>query len=198
MTAEELIAFEAEIAEIFNAGQIRAPVHLYSGGEAELIEIFKNIRRQDWVLCSWRSHYQCLLKGIPKEKLKDKILRGYSIALCFPEYRILSSAIVGGVLPIATGLGLGIKRSGEDARVYCFLGDMTAETGIAHESMKYAWNFDLPVNFIIEDNGVSVCTPTKTTWGLDLTGKVENAKITRFEYQPGRYPHAGAGSRVQF
>jgi TPP-dependent pyruvate/acetoin dehydrogenase alpha subunit len=191
MTAEELIAFESDIATAFNTGQIKAPVHLYSGGEANLIQIFKSVRPQDWVLCSWRSHYQCLLKGVPPEELKDEILAGRSIALCFPDYRILSSALVGGVLPIAVGLGMGIKRSGEDAVVHCFMGDMTAETGIAHESLKYVENFDLPVYFHIEDNGQSVCTNTQKSWGI-----VQH--VDRFFYKTGKYPHAGAGARVQF
>ena len=88
-------------------------------------------------------------------------MAGRSISLCFPEYRILSSAIVGGVVSIAAGIALGIKRSGEKARVYCFMGEMTAETGIAHESVKYCRNHQLPVTWIIEDNGKSVCTNTK-------------------------------------
>ena len=190
MTADELIAFEEEIAALFNAGKIKAPVHLYSGGEEELIRIFRDIRPQDWVLCSWRSHHQCLLKGVPKEELKAKILAGYSIALCFPEHRILSSAIVGGVLPIAVGLGMGVKED-EDTRIHVFLGDMTAETGIAYECMKYVQNFDLPVYFHIEDNGQSVCTDTKKAWGI-------TPHVDRFIYKTGKYPHAGAGSRVQF
>ena len=51
----DLIAFEEEIAAEFNASKIRAPIHLYYGNEAEMIGIFKDVRPQDWVLCSWRS-----------------------------------------------------------------------------------------------------------------------------------------------
>ena len=197
---QDLINFEREIADLFNAKKIRAPIHLYSGGENELIEIFKNVRNQDWVLCSWRSHYQCLLKGVPAAELKAKILGGHSIALCFPQYRILSSALVGGVLPIAVGIAMGIQRQENNSRVHCFLGDMTAETGIAHESIKYSINFDLPISFHIEDNGLSVCTDTKKAWGTDdpYAWLNPNTHITRFSYKPGRYPHAGAGERVQF
>lgn len=195
MNAEQLIAFETEIAELFNVGKIKAPVHLSHGSEEPLIRIFKDIRPQDWVLCSWRSHYQCLLKGVPAAELREEILAGRSIALCFPDYRILSSAIVGGTLPIAVGLGMGIKRSGEDARVHVFIGDMTAETGIFSECFKYANNWDLPVYFHIEDNGRSVCTNTQESWGT--VGSSRN-QIDRFSYDPSKYPHAGAGKRVQF
>ena len=58
-TVVELIQFEDEIAEQFNAAQIKAPVHLYSGNEEAIIAVFAQIQEQDWVFCSWRSHYQC-------------------------------------------------------------------------------------------------------------------------------------------
>jgi|TARA_R110000824_G_scaffold22464_3_gene82176 pyruvate dehydrogenase E1 component alpha subunit len=201
-TAEELIEFENEMAQCFNDARIKAPVHLYDGNEEPMIEVFKNnnIGPEDWVLCSWRSHYQCLLKGVPKEKLKQAILDGRSISLCFKEQRVLSSGIVTGVLPIATGIALDIKRKGGTNRVYCFMGDMTSETGIAHECIKYARAHELPIHFIVEDNGKSVCTDTRATWNLEkLTYEgVNDEYVTYYKYALDKYPHAGAGTRVQF
>ena len=63
-TKDSLKQFEARIASLFNQGKIRAPVHLSDGNELSLIEIFKDVKKQDYVFCSWRSHYQCLLKGV--------------------------------------------------------------------------------------------------------------------------------------
>ena len=198
-TPEELIAFEDDIADEFNASKIKAPVHLYSGNEREMIDVFNRVRADDWVLCSWRSHYQCLLKGVPTAEVKAEIMAGHSITLNFPEHRVLSSAIVTGVLPIAVGLGLGIQREGGKERVWCFLGDMTSETGSAHECIKYVQNHELPVHFVIEDNGKSVCTDTRETWGVDtLTYEnADNPYVTYYQYET-KYPHAGAGQRVQF
>lgn len=199
MNAQQLIAFEDEVAATFNSGAIRAPVHLYSGNEEQMIEVFKDVGPNDWVFCSWRSHYQCLLKGVPPEDVMAEILAGRSISLCFPAHRIYSSAIVGGVLPIAVGTALALQRSGEDARVHCFVGDMTAETGIAHESIKYARNHRLPIRFIVEDNEKSVCTDTRQAWNqprLSFEG-VRDDYIHYYRYST-RYPHAGAGVRVQF
>ena len=199
MTPEELIAFETEIADIFNAGKIRAPVHLYYGNEAQMIEIFRDVKPEDWVFCSWRSHYQCLLKGVPREEVKAEILDGRSISLCFPKYRVVSSAIVTGVLPIAVGTAMGIKRRGEKARVHCFVGDMTAETGAFHECLKYSTNHQLPIRFIIEDNAKSVCTDTREAWNQPVL-TYENGRhplVVYYKYQT-KYPHAGAGKRVQF
>jgi TPP-dependent pyruvate/acetoin dehydrogenase alpha subunit len=199
LTKADLIAFEEDIADEFNQGKIRAPIHLYSGNEEAMIDIFRQIRDEDWVLCSWRSHYQCLLKGVPKDVLKAEIMAGRSISLCFPEYRILSSAIVTGVLPIALGIGLAIKRAGGAHRVHCFMGEMTSETGVAHECIKYSERHDLPVHWIVEDNGKSVCTDTRQAWNTgELTyERSEHPHVTYYKYQT-RYPHAGAGKRVQF
>jgi pyruvate dehydrogenase E1 component alpha subunit len=199
MTKEELIEFEEEIAALFNAGKIRAPIHLYYGNEEAIIQVFRTIRAQDWVFCSWRSHYQCLLKGVPKNRVRDEILAGRSISLCFPEQRVFSSAIVGGVLPIAVGAAMSIKQRGEDAKVYCFMGDMTAETGIAYESIKYSRNHRLPIHFIVEDNAKSVCSDTRETWNQPRLSyeDVNDEYISYYRYET-KYPHAGAGVRVQF
>jgi TPP-dependent pyruvate/acetoin dehydrogenase alpha subunit len=196
----DLIRFEDRVADTFNAGKIRAPIHLYSGNEEKLIEIFQKIDvEEDWVFCSWRSHYQCLLKGVPEELLYKAILEGRSIALCFPEYKIFSSAIVGGHIPIALGVALSLKMQKSESHVYCFLGDMTAETGIAQSAFTYANNFDLPITFIIEDNGISVCSDTRKVWGTNTLRfqQTSNKKITSYTYT-NKYPHAGAGKRVEF
>ena len=198
-TKDQLIAFENEVAARFNAGKIRAPVHLYWGNEENIIRTLDGVRPQDWIFCSWRSHYQCLLKGVPEQQVMDEIMAGRSISLCFPQHRIYSSAIVGGVLPIAVGTALSIQRSGEDARVYCFMGEMTAETGIAHESIKYSINHKLPIHFVVEDNGKSVCTDTREAWAQQTLSFDDrsDAWITYYRYET-KYPHAGAGVRVQF
>ncbi len=199
MKKNDLINFENDIAKTFNSGKIKAPIHLHSGNETILIKIFKKIKKKDWVFCSWRSHYQCLLKGVPEKKLKKEILDGKSISLCFPEYKIYSSAMVGGILPIAVGAALSIKRKKMKDKVYCFIGEMTSETGIAHECIKYSRNYKLPIHFIVEDNAKSVCTNTRKAWGTKkLTYEKKKDKyVTYYKYKL-KYPHAGAGKRVQF
>lgn len=198
LNKEQLIAFETDIADCFNNAMIKAPVHLYDGNEDQMINIFKNVKEEDWVFCTWRSHYQCLLKGVPQEQVKQDILDGKSITLCYPEYNIYSSAIVTGNIPIATGTALDIKRKGGTNHVWCFVGDMTSETGTFFENWKYAINHNLPITFIIENNGKSVCTETNKVWNTDeLFFSKETRKIIYYEYQT-KYPHAGAGKRIQF
>lgn len=195
MTKDKLIAFEESIAEEFNTGKIPFPVHLDNGNEDALIEIFKNIRSQDWIFGSWRLHYKALLKGVPPEELRAAIHRGESMALRFDEYRVYGSAIAAGTVPIALGTSLAIKRTDLDEQVYLFVGDMMSESGIVYEAWKYASNFDLPITFVVEDNGVSVCTDTKEAWGINLPDVIR--PIFRYKYS-SKYPHAGAGKRVQF
>ena len=195
MTPEQLIAFEDDIAADFLAGKIKSPVHLAGGNEAELLNIFADINRDDWVLCSWRSHYHALLHGIPPEKVKAAIMAGRSIAMCFPEHKFISSAIVGGICPIAVGLAWAIKRRGGSERVHCFIGDMTFATGIATESSHYACGHDLPVRWYVENNGLSVCTDTVAAWGK--TPKFTPEMWTPYAYKLTR-PHVGVGKFVKF
>jgi TPP-dependent pyruvate/acetoin dehydrogenase alpha subunit len=199
MNEKYLINFEDNIAKLFNEAKIKAPIHLYSGNEKFLINFFKKIKKNDWVLCSWRSHYQCLLKGVPPKKITNEIINGKSISLCFLDYKVYSSAIVGGSLPIAVGLALSLKRKKSKNKIYCFIGDMTSETGIAHECIKYSKNKNLPIHFIVEDNRKSVCTDTRKAWSKsELTYEnVSDKFVTYYKYRL-KYPHAGAGQRVQF
>ena len=196
---KNLINFEDEIANIFNKGLIKAPIHLSYGNERQLIKIFKKIKFNDWIFCSWRSHYHCLLKGVPSYLLKKEILNGRSISLCFPKYKIYSSAIVGGILPIALGVSLSLKLKKKKNKVFCFLGDMTSETGVAQTSIRYAETHDLPITFVIEDNGLSVLTDTRNVWASSSLRyeEIRSSKVVSFKYK-SKYPHAGAGVRVQF
>lgn len=187
ITPQYLIDFEKEVAEAFEAKKIRGPIHLAGGNEDHLIEIFKEIMPEDWVLSTWRNHYHALLRGIPRQKVMDEILAGRSMSMHFPEHRFLTSAIVGGTLPIACGLA----AAGE--RVWCFVGDMAATTGAFHEAHKFARGHDLPVTFIIEDNGYATNTPTHETWG-DKNGPSKKRWIKYDRTQP----HCGSGTYVIF
>ena len=202
ITKEDLISFEKEIAEIFATGVIRAPVHLRAGREDDLIKIFQenNIGCDDYVFGFWDSHELALLKGVPREELKQAILEGKSISLCFPEYKVLSSGIVGSLMGTAVGVAWALKRQDKKGTAYLFCGDMSSETGIFHEAVKYALNFDLPVKFIVCDNGLSVMTKTREVWGSEepwFKGTKYESKIIYFKYL-NAYPHSGLGKLIKF
>jgi pyruvate dehydrogenase E1 component alpha subunit len=205
---DELISFETEIGNTFNTGKIKAPIHLYSGNEESIIEVFKDIDiENDWVCCTWRNHYQGLLKGIPKEIIRENIMNGKSMVMNLPEYKFICSSIVGGIPPIAAGIAFAIKLQGKSNKVWCWVGDMSAETGAFHEAYKYSLNHNLPITFIIEDNKKSVCTPTPDIWNRikpyylesEYNGSILKQKnLYYYQYTNEKYPHAGAGVRVQF
>ena len=197
MNESELINFEAKVANAFNSAKIKAPIHLHGNNEKQLIDIFKEINNEDWIFTSWRSHYHCLLKGVPEDILFKDILDGKSITLIYPEYKIYSSAIVGGIIPIALGTALGLKQSNSTQKVHLFMGGMTSETGAAHEAHKYALANELPIEFIIEINHKSVCSDTLKTWNLKDYSLVGKEKVKAYQYDLP-WPHAGAGVRVQF
>jgi pyruvate dehydrogenase E1 component alpha subunit len=208
MVKNKLIEFESEIADLFNNKKIKSPIHLYHGNEDFMIEIFEKIDKEnDWVCCTWRNHYQALLKGVPPDILKDNIVNGKSMVMTLPEHKFICSSIVGGIPSIATGIAFANKLLGNGQHVWCWVGDMTAETGAFHEAYKYSLNHDLPITFIVEDNKKSVCSPTDKIWGRSTPyylkneyngGILRQKNLIYYQYDNTKYPHSGAGTRVQF
>lgn len=195
LNKQDLIDFEAEIAECYEKGMIKAPVHLRGGCEEELIEIFKDVKPDDYIYCYWASHLHCLLKGVPREELKAAILAGKSISLCFPEYKIFCSGIVGSLAGVAAGTALGLKRQGKGNRVWLFTGDMGAYCGVYSESKTYAGGYNLRVIYIEEDNGLSVMSPTEDVWGPAECSDYPQYRY--FEYK-NTWPHSGINKKVSF
>jgi len=195
LTKDDLIKFEKLMADHWEAGKVRGPIHLSGGNEDELIEIFKYIKKTDWVFSTWRSHYHALLKGVCPVWLEDEILAGRSITIVNQEEKFYSSAIVGSIIPIATGVALANKKDNKDNKVWCFIGDMSFETGGFYEMHKYAQRYDLPIRFVVEDNGVSTNTPTEETWN-GIKRDVPSDVIW-YEYKK-QWPHYGTGKWIVF
>ena len=105
-----LITFSDKIKKIYEKGKIKAPIHLSGNNEKQLIRIFKNVKKKDWVFSTWRSHYHALLHGINPKWLENEIIKGKSMGIINKKKNFYSSAIVGGLLPIALGVALSIKK----------------------------------------------------------------------------------------
>lgn len=194
-TKEDLIKFERLIADHWESGKIKGPVHLSGGNEDQIIEIGKRIKSTDWVFSTWRSHYHALIKGICPVWLEEEILAGRSITIVSETDRFYASAIVGAIIPIATGVAMANKRNGNDDKVFCFIGDMAFETGGFYEMHKYVKQYELPIVFIVEDNGVSTNTPTDATWNgikRDIP-----SDVIWYSYEK-QWPHYGTGKWVIF
>lgn len=224
LTVDDIVQFEEEVKQAFREKKIRAPIHLQCRSHIRyLLKVFEYINEHDYIFTTWRSHAECLLKGVPQNELMDAILAGKSISLCFPDYKVYSSAIVGGNLPIAVGVALGEKwksdRNTVPNNVFAFCGEMTAETGTFMECVKYSRIHKLPITFVVSDNGKSVCTPTWQVWGdfpwfwnekYDLFDGIKvfnpyryygrgNGDIYYFKYDMGNLPHSGLPEgRIQF
>ena len=197
-TPDTLRAFEEEVKATYLTGVIRGAIHLSGGNEDKLIQVFTLVKPQDWVFSTYRSHYHALLKGVPPERVKAEILRGRSMHLNFPDFHFYTSAIVGGICPIALGVALGLKRRGGDARVWAFLGDMASQMGIFHECEKYARLQGLPLTWVVQDDGLSTNTPTWETWGYrDNQRPLFGPNVIYIPFQRA-HPHIGAGVWVDF
>ena len=194
MHKKDLIDFEKKVQKVYDAGKITAPIHLSGNNEDQLIEIFKKINKDDWVFSSWRNHYHALLHGFDPEELFDLILEGRSMGIISVKDKFYSSAIVGGSIPIALGVAQSIKLKKEPTKVWCFVGDMTFETGTFHECYKYARNFDLPIEFVVEDNNMSTNSPTDKTW--NKKSKIPD-DVHYYKYERN-FPHHGTGNWVLF
>jgi len=190
----DLINFEDDIKKVYESGKIKAPIHLSGNNEDQLIKIFKKVKKNDWVFSTWRNHYHALLKGIPKEWLKKEINEGRSMGINNIKYKFYSSAIVGGILPIALGVGKSIQLKKKKNKVWVFIGDMTFETGIFHECYKYSKNFKLPIKFVVEDNNMSTNSPTDKVW---FKKSLVPKGVIKYNYKR-KYPHHGTGGWVLF
>jgi TPP-dependent pyruvate/acetoin dehydrogenase alpha subunit len=196
-TRESLMAFEAKVVEAWEAGELPSLLHISGGNEDQLLEIFQEIREQDWIFNSHRSHYHCLLKGMSEDELMESIRNDRSMFSYSRKLHIYQSAILGGNCGIAVGVAKAIQDSGEDAHVWCFLGDGAADAGPIYEALLYATGHRLPITFIIECNDRQVDTTIEQRRGphwLDFV--MESPNLRRYQYE-ARWMHAGSGCSHQ-
>ena len=187
MTKEELIQFTENIAKIYEAGKIHAPIHLSGTNEKETLNILKDYKESDWIFGTWRSHYLWLCSGRNPEELKEQIVNGHSMHVYGDKF--FTSAIVAGISPIALGVAWGLKLKGNSNKemVWCFIGDGAYHCGLTRECIRYAVGFDLPIYYVQEDNGLTVRAKTQDIWG-----RKKGKKTLTYTYER-KYTHAGHG-----
>ena len=194
ITELDLINFELKVKKFYEQKKIKAPIHLSGNNEKQLIKIFKKIKKTDWVFSSWRNHYHAILHGISMKWLFNEIIEGRSMGIINKRRNFYSSSIVGGILPIALGVAISIKRRKQRKKVWVFIGDMTYECGIFHEVYKYSKNFKLPIKFVVEDNNLSTNTPTNIAWGK----KSKYPKDIIYYKYTRKFQHHGTGQWIMF
>jgi len=192
---EKVIKFEEKIFDTYNKGLIKYPVHLSKGNEKQLSKVFQYVGKNDWLFSSWRNHAHALLHGMPEKKLYNQIVNGRSMYVSCKKRKIFCSSIAGGIIPVALGAALAIKKKKQKNKVWLFVGDMTSQMGVFHEAYNYSRNFKLPLEIVIEDNGVSVYTDTKKTWNISKLNYPKDVFYYKFKME---YPHHGTGQWVTF
>jgi pyruvate dehydrogenase E1 component alpha subunit len=154
--------FEERAAQLYVEGKIGGFLHLYIGQEAIAVAATSLLRPDDYFITSYRDHGLALARGTDPRPLMAElcgkatgISRGKGGSMHFydiPRGNFGGDGIVGGHLPIAAGMGYGIRLRGSDQVVLCFFGDGAVNEGAFHEALNVSALWGLPVVYIIENN----------------------------------------------
>lgn len=169
--------FEERAKALFFAGAIRGTLHLSTGQEAVAAGACGAIERGDYITSTHRGHGHCIAKGVGCRELLAEILgratgcchgRGGTMHVFDVARGVMGTiGVVGGGIPLATGIGLGIQQLESDRVVLCFLGDGSTNEGAFHEALNLAAVWKLPVIYIIENNLVGDTTPLREVVAID-------------------------------
>ncbi|MBI5195195.1 MAG: thiamine pyrophosphate-dependent dehydrogenase E1 component subunit alpha [Nitrospirae bacterium] len=162
-------AVEETIAERYNEWKMRCPTHLCTGQEAVSAGVCAVLRKDDFVVSTHRAHGHYLAKGGDLKRMIAEIYgkaagcssgKGGSMHLIDKSVGFMgSTSIVGGTIPVGTGLGFSILLNGTDQISCVFFGDGATEEGVFYESINFAILKKLPVLYICENNLYSVYSP---------------------------------------
>jgi acetoin:2,6-dichlorophenolindophenol oxidoreductase subunit alpha len=160
--------FEEEGKRLFTAGRIPGAYHASIGQEATIVGACLALGADDAMTGTHRSHGHPIGKGAELKLLMAELMgkvtgickgRGGSMHLADRRVGIIGeSAIVGGGIPLATGVGLSAKVRGTDQVCLCFFGDGAVNQGTFHESLNMASLWKLPVIYLCENNGYAITT----------------------------------------
>lgn len=154
--------FEEKSAEAYSMGKIGGFCHLYIGQEAVAVGAISAIRPDDYVLTSYREHAHAIAKGMSPEAVMAELFgkaggcsggKGGSMHMFDKDTNFLGGhAIVGGQIPLATGVAFATKYKGTDQVTLCFFGEAAVNQGSFHESLNMAQLWKLPCIYICENN----------------------------------------------
>ena len=160
--------FEERCAEYYARGRIGGFLHLYIGEEAVAVGVISPLREDDKIVTHYRDHGHALARGLDTSACMAELFgkatgvsggKGGSMHFFDAEKGFMGGhAIVGAQLPLAVGLAYANRYRGEDSLVVCFLGDGAVNEGEFHESMNLASLWNLPVLFLLENNGFGMGT----------------------------------------
>jgi TPP-dependent pyruvate/acetoin dehydrogenase alpha subunit len=154
--------FEDKIVSVYCDQEMKTPVHLYIGQEAVAAGVCANLRNEDYVFSTHRSHGHYLAKGGDMKGLMAELYgrktgcsrgKGGSMHVVDPEVGVCgSTAIVGGNIPLSVGAALASVMQKRKSVAVSFFGDGAVDEGVFHESLNFAALKSLPVIFVCENN----------------------------------------------
>ncbi len=181
--------FEEKSAEMYALAKIAGFLHLYIGEEAIAVGAVAALRTDDYVISAYRDHGHCLARGSDPGQVMAELFgkatglcggKGGSMHLVDVPHRFMGGyAIVGGHIPLATGLAFASKYQKLDLVTVCFFGEGAVPSGQAHEAFNLAALWKLPVIFICENNRYGMGTPVHRAVALysDVTGSARSYGI---------------------
>ncbi len=173
---------EEKCAEAYSLGKIGGFCHLYIGQEAVAVGALSALRPDDYVLTSYRDHGHALAKGTPADEIMAELYgkasgcskgKGGSMHLFDAGVNFLGGhGIVGGQIPLGTGIAFGSKYKGTDQVTLCFFGEAAVNQGAFHESLNMAQLWKLPCIYICENNQYGMGTSLQRAMSLhDVSAK---------------------------
>src|SRR6185312_287475 len=154
--------FEEAAERQYKAARIGGYCHLSSGQEAATVGAVAALEEDDLLITGYRCHGFALARGVPADAVMAELFgrahgcahgRGGSMHLLDVSRGYYGGwGIVGGQLPIATGMALSLVRQGKQQAVLCELGDGAVNMGAWHESLNLAAVWNLPVVFMVVNN----------------------------------------------
>jgi pyruvate dehydrogenase E1 component alpha subunit len=193
--------FEEKCAELYQQGKIGGFLHLYIGQEATGVGAVHAMRPEDHVLTAYRDHGIAIARGLDPKACLAELLgkstgvsggRGGSMHFGSREHNFWGGyGIVGGHLPLATGIALKARYNNEKFAVLCFMGDGSTNIGYFHESLNMSAVWDLPVVWAIENNQYGMGTAVDrasgqvelhkraVAYGMKDWGRVDGMNVTK-------------------
>lgn len=177
--------FEEKCAESYSLGKIGGFCHLYIGQEAVGVGAISALRDDDYVLTSYREHGQAIAKGISPEAVMAELYgkaggcskgKGGSMHMFDKSVNFLGGhAIVGGQIPLATGVAFASKYKETDQVTLCFFGEAAVNQGAFHESLNMAQLWKLPCIYICENNQYGMGTSLARAMSLQNVAEKASA-----------------------
>jgi pyruvate dehydrogenase E1 component alpha subunit len=187
--------FEEKCAESYSLGKIGGFCHLYIGQEAVGVGAISALRDDDYVITSYREHGQAIAKGISPEAVMAELYgkaggcsngKGGSMHLFDKRVNFLGGhGIVGGQIPLGTGVAFASKYQESDRVILCFFGEAAVNQGAFHESMNLAQLWKLPCIYICENNQYGMGTSLARAMSLQNVAEKAGAYEMAAEFVDG-------------